>query len=840
MKTHRTSLFFLLLCLFQARLTAQGVFWIENGGGAVDSSAFNGSNFHSIKNGLSSPYGIAFNPASGFVYWTDVTAGTIMRSNRDGSNTQTLLSGLSLPRGIALDASTGNLFWLENGSKKLRKANLDGTSPQDLVTTGLTAPAGIAVDAKDAKIYWTDNGGTTKNIGSCGLDGSSPTVIVTTSSFVSGIAVDTVHSKIYWTESGSVQKIRSANLDGSGVIDLITLASADPRGIAVAGSAGRLFWTNYLTNTVEGALVDGSGISILVSNPLNNPLMIVSTSDAAYSPAFSSVPGSALSFNGTSAYVDAGSSSSFDLPGSFTVEGWFEISAFTSGWEAIVTKGDGAWRIQRYNTTDNLDFGTNGLTNQDLQGSTNVNDGNWHFFAAVYNGSTKTLYVDGHVDASSPVTGTLSTDTYAVYFGENAQMTGRYLNGSLDEVRIWNIARTEQQVRADMFTTINGGQNGLLGYWQFNEGSGTTAADSVSGNNGTLVGPPSWVTSNAPVGSYGSYGGSSVDDSTGPVGSKLYAAFESTLDSLDFLGYYEYGSSSDPAVTAETFPSGVDKRSPVVYGAYEVGITTAGLKLDYSGLSGIANESGLQVLRRAEADSPWANVTANFTQSLLNHTFSASGLTTFGQYSIGAGSDNALAVEATEFTVSEDDGSVTLTWRTHSEIDNAGFNVLRRDQNSADYSLLASYTTDDRLKGAGTSTALKLYSFIDDRVSSDMTYSYKVQSVSRTGVTEDLKTLGITVGVPKSYALYQNYPNPFNPSTTVRFDLKQQSLMTLEVYNMLGQNVLQEHLGTMNAGRYNHILDMGRFASGVYLYRIVALGSNGDKFVTLKKMMLVK
>ncbi|HEY9164622.1 MAG TPA: T9SS type A sorting domain-containing protein [Candidatus Kryptonia bacterium] len=95
-------------------------------------------------------------------------------------------------------------------------------------------------------------------------------------------------------------------------------------------------------------------------------------------------------------------------------------------------------------------------------------------------------------------------------------------------------------------------------------------------------------------------------------------------------------------------------------------------------------------------------------------------------------------------------------------------------------------------------------------------------------------------GIPLMYALYQNYPNPFNPSTTIRFDLKEQSNVKIEIYDALGQRVIEENYGTMNAGRFNKTINMDRFASGVYLYWISAVGKDGQRFVSIKKLMLVK
>jgi hypothetical protein len=396
-----------------------------------------------------------------------------------------------------------------------------------------------------------------------------------------------------------------------------------------------------------------------------------------------------------------------------------------------------------------------------------------------------------------------------------------------------------------MYRTLAGTETGLVSYWQFNEGSGDTVYDVVGGNKGVLTnhsgtGTPTWVTSEAPVGKYGTYDSTSPADSAGQSGSTITASITSPVDSLNYLGLYSYGSPTDTVVTAETFPSGINKRSPVVWGIFEVGNDTANVALNYSGLSGIQNQSGLKVIEREKADSPWVDVTSKFTQNPTNHTFIEAGVGSFSQFSIGAGSDNSLGVQATDFTASADVGSVTLSWKTQSEVNNAGFNILREEPGPSSFKLISSYMSNDSLGGLGTSSVGRSYDFTDDKVISGDTYLYRIQSVSTNGTTKDLSTLSVTVDVPKSYALYQNYPNPFNPSTTIRFDLKEQSTVAIGVYNVLGQKVLTENYGSMNAGRYNEVVNMDRFASGVYFYRIDAAGSDGQKFVSIKKMVLMK
>jgi hypothetical protein len=94
--------------------------------------------------------------------------------------------------------------------------------------------------------------------------------------------------------------------------------------------------------------------------------------------------------------------------------------------------------------------------------------------------------------------------------------------------------------------------------------------------------------------------------------------------------------------------------------------------------------------------------------------------------------------------------------------------------------------------------------------------------------------------LPSMFALYQNYPNPFNPTTVIGYQLTAVSHVTLKVYDVLGREVATLVDGQQNAGVYNVNFNGSRFASGVYFYRINAVGDDGQKFVSVKKLVLMK
>ncbi|MGE5313564.1 MAG: M64 family metallopeptidase [Acidobacteriota bacterium] len=95
-------------------------------------------------------------------------------------------------------------------------------------------------------------------------------------------------------------------------------------------------------------------------------------------------------------------------------------------------------------------------------------------------------------------------------------------------------------------------------------------------------------------------------------------------------------------------------------------------------------------------------------------------------------------------------------------------------------------------------------------------------------------------GTPFVFALSQNYPNPFNPSTTIRFSLKEESAVRLEVYTAFGQRVRFLNLGRRQAGDGSIVLNMSQFGSGTYFYRIEAAGASGSRYAAVKAMTFIK
>ncbi|MGH7740925.1 MAG: LamG-like jellyroll fold domain-containing protein, partial [Candidatus Eiseniibacteriota bacterium] len=136
--------------------------------------------------------------------------------------------------------------------------------------------------------------------------------------------------------------------------------------------------------------------------------------------------------------------------------------------------------------------------NHPILGTTPVTSGVWHHVAVTYDGTWK-LYLDGTLDGSLAVNQPLgSLSTVAVSLGTALTQAGAAagsFDGALDEVRIWNVARTQAQIQSTINSRLTTAQSGLAARWALDEGTGTAVNGSAGTTiNGTIVGSgSSWI-----------------------------------------------------------------------------------------------------------------------------------------------------------------------------------------------------------------------------------------------------------------------------------------------------------------------------------------------------------
>ena len=218
------------------------------------------------------------------------------------------------------------------------------------------------------------------------------------------------------------------------------------------------------------------------------------------------VRGKALRFDGVDDHVRVRRQVGND----FTLEAWIKTISTDSGyapwdgWPVVYAdRPDGGSRdFCTAVVNSKFVFSTGGDADVMVRSTTSVNLGDWVHVAAVRVQQTGTLrvYVNGRLEAvqSGAATSTLDTPV-DIDIGGNP-VNNRYFDGLMDEVRIWNRARTGNEIAANMSRRLTGTEPGLVGYWRMDEGSGEVAHDSSpSGNDGILRYGPIWIASTAPI-----------------------------------------------------------------------------------------------------------------------------------------------------------------------------------------------------------------------------------------------------------------------------------------------------------------------------------------------------
>lgn len=174
--------------------------------------------------------------------------------------------------------------------------------------------------------------------------------------------------------------------------------------------------------------------------------------DPSWQPAGGKV-GGAIALGGDGDFLDVEDESAFDFTGGVTVAAWIKVTSFDRPWQALVAKGDGAWRLQRNNEADTLEFACTGLQipngNQygSLFGNRPIGRNEWRHVAGVFDGKRMSLYVDGTLDASQEAWGTINVNDVPVQIGANAERENRFWNGLIDDLRIYNYGLPESQIK---------------------------------------------------------------------------------------------------------------------------------------------------------------------------------------------------------------------------------------------------------------------------------------------------------------------------------------------------------------------------------------------------------
>jgi hypothetical protein len=202
-------------------------------------------------------------------------------------------------------------------------------------------------------------------------------------------------------------------------------------------------------------------------------------------------------------YVEVADHADLDFPfnrNKLTAECWFKTSR-SDDYQYLFDRRNGQdiFYLVIADNTDTMQgrVFTSGTTTN-LVGATVITDGKWHHAALVYNGSTgeHSIYIDGKLDAQETGSGAIYSGTIPLRFGTRYNDI-YFMDGEIDEIRLFAAAKTAAQIRDDMFTAegtnlthfnsaADASTDGLIGRWGCNEGTGSALSCSNSNLNGVI------------------------------------------------------------------------------------------------------------------------------------------------------------------------------------------------------------------------------------------------------------------------------------------------------------------------------------------------------------------
>lgn len=246
----------------------------------------------------------------------------------------------------------------------------------------------------------------------------------------------------------------------------------------------------------------------------------------------------ALLFDGNNDYVAIPSADSNNFSTAMTIEAWVKpINNHQTGLnpqapETVVSKwcvmpqNQMAYQLKtRQNDQTRIDFEANDRQGTayppqqymiHLEGNSTAPDYQWTHVAAVFDIDHAHIYYNGILDGTQysipEGNGTINRSLLDLWLG--ATNVGFYgsidvtenFPGYIDEVRLWNIARTQQEIQDWMYYSLYGNESGVTAYYNFDDGSGQFLTDSIHGVNGRLGYTsgsddydPQWVLSDSPI-----------------------------------------------------------------------------------------------------------------------------------------------------------------------------------------------------------------------------------------------------------------------------------------------------------------------------------------------------
>ncbi|MES2779007.1 MAG: LamG-like jellyroll fold domain-containing protein [Bacteroidota bacterium] len=541
--------------------------------------------------------------------------------------------------------------------------------------------------------------------------------------------------------------------------------------------------------------------------------------------------GNHIILNGTNQSVNVSSNGSLDFSGSMlTLEGWVNPSA--SGFKYIMSReqSSGISQFDLYmNPLGNIIFKLKTLSGTDSVVSTaTIPVLSYSHVAGVYDGTNLILYINGEVAGTKLLSGTLMSSTNSLFIGQAFTGGTSFWGGSLDDVKIWDTARTENQIRMGIHTRSNNFSNTYLkGYWRMDEANGTYIADAAGNcNNGIINNAATFAASNVTMGT------PLIDAVTiSTSGSTSFPNTAVAINAFNQIGtnqYYIHKFVGVPKGTSPvTSPGGVINVSNNTWFIYKYGAGTMDSTIvDFSVGSGVPSTPVLTDIKLFSREIGSVGNWVKLRDSAVSMSFATQKIAMMispvefnKQFVLGANS-SALPVKLIYFNAKRDNADVQLTWVTASETDNAGFTVERSVDGK-------SFEKVAYAEGKGNSNESNNYNLTDEsafaKANSKILY-YRLVQTDFSGKETISQTIAVHADA-EDEATTALYPNPFTNELTFTIDSKIQTAVKVVVMDIAGRTLV-ELTQNLNAGMNTvETKQLSQLPRGIYM---VQLNINGQ------------
>lgn len=556
--------------------------------------------------------------------------------------------------------------------------------------------------------------------------------------------------------------------------------------------------------------------------------------------------GYSVNLDGTNDYVkiSGADADNYAITPTFTMEAWVKPSSLSSTNTSCITAFS-SWSLASLDRGIVFGLKSTGMYFHIWNGSmgifrnytiaATISTTEYSHVAITKSGSNLNFYLNGvllstqtncnNYTSTSNLNATIGAERY------NAS-SSKFFNGDIDEVRIWNYAKTMTELKDGMCKKITPLTAGLLTYYRFDESTGATTSDQGSvGANGTLTNltmagtTSNRISSKAPIGDVSTYlytsswTGQSVSLSSASNGD-----FEVNTVAGVPNGVHVYRVDDFPNST-----SGINvplTTGNAYFGTFVVNGTTPTYTAvyDYSTYAEAMSDQFLIALYNRANNSilNWSDIGATNDNAL--NILTKTGVSARGEFIIG---ENivVLPLELIDFTAvyNASERNVQLNWTTASEINLEHFTIEKTVDG-------INYETIGSVNASGTSQENHAYEMFDLQPTAGISY-YRLKLINYDGafVFSDLRTINLENELAVSI-----YPNPSSIQVLkIQITLKQKEDVEIQFYNEIGQLIIEDQLFSIDKYVYN-VTDKFKEYSGILFCRI----KTGNQTLTNKIVVL--